>query len=66
MTRVCFACGSDLPRSEFSKSQWSRGVGNSRCAECVQESHWDGAEKPTARRNDSCAHDWDNWDEPDA
>jgi hypothetical protein len=66
MPRVCFACGSDLPRSAFSRSQWSRGVGNSRCAECVQESHWAGARKATARRNDALAHDWDNWDNPDA
>lgn len=66
MPRVCSACGSDLPRSAFSKSQWSRGVGSSRCAECVQESHWEGAQKATARLNNSLAHDWNNWEEPDA
>jgi hypothetical protein len=35
--RVCAACGHDLDRDEFSKNQWSLGVGISRCTLCVSE-----------------------------
>jgi len=37
MSRVCAACGYDLSSSEFSNNQWSKGVGISRCRECVSE-----------------------------
>jgi hypothetical protein len=36
-SRDCAACGYELSRSEFSNNQWSKGVGTSRCRECVSE-----------------------------
>jgi len=36
-SRVCAACGNDLNSSDFSTKQWSKGVGTSRCRECVSE-----------------------------
>jgi len=35
--RVCAACGYNLRSSEYSTNQWSKGVGTSRCRECVAE-----------------------------
>lgn len=35
--RVCAACGYDLDSDEFSRNQWVKGVGISRCTECVSE-----------------------------
>jgi hypothetical protein len=36
-SRVCCACGHDLSSSEYSRNQWAKGVGMSRCSECVSE-----------------------------
>jgi hypothetical protein len=35
--RVCAACEGHLKRSDFSTSQWSKGVGIARCSNCVRE-----------------------------
>ena len=35
--RVCCACGNDLDSDEFSRNQWAKGVGISRCSDCVKE-----------------------------
>ena len=35
--RVCCACGKDLDSDEFSRNQWSKGVGFSRCTLCIEE-----------------------------
>eukprot|EP01033_Poteriospumella_lacustris_P023339 gene23339-gene18514 len=35
--RVCSACGYDLDSDYYSRNQWSKGVGYSRCRTCVQE-----------------------------
>jgi hypothetical protein len=35
--RICSACGKDLGQDEYSRNQWSKGVGVSRCTFCVQE-----------------------------
>lgn len=34
-SRVCCACYTDLPRSDFTVAQWKKGGGASRCAGCV-------------------------------
>eukprot|EP00656_Telonema_subtile_P035422 TRINITY_DN393_c0_g1_i1.p1 TRINITY_DN393_c0_g1~~TRINITY_DN393_c0_g1_i1.p1 ORF type:complete len:392 (+),score=85.11 TRINITY_DN393_c0_g1_i1:191-1366(+) len=34
-TRECTGCEGELPRAEFSRTQWLKGVGASRCARCV-------------------------------
>jgi hypothetical protein len=34
---VCSGCGYDLESSDFSRNQWAKGVGLSRCTECVSE-----------------------------
>ena len=49
--RVCAACDVNLDRTDFSKSQWSRGAGVSRCMGCV--SGGEGAADSSARRNHS-------------
>jgi hypothetical protein len=35
--RVCSACGYDISVDDFSRNQWAKGVGVSRCMICVQE-----------------------------
>lgn len=35
--RVCAGCGHDLDRGEFSRKQWAKGGGRSRCAQCMYE-----------------------------
>eukprot|EP01038_Epipyxis_sp_PR26KG_P011201 gene11201-15022_t len=35
--RVCAGCGYDLSMGDFSRNQWMKGVGYSRCTECVSE-----------------------------
>lgn len=35
MARECAACGEDLNRSDYTKSQWAKGKGWSRCYTCV-------------------------------
>ena len=35
--RVCSACGLDISVDDFSRNQWAKGVGVSRCMLCVQE-----------------------------
>ena len=35
--RVCAGCDEELPKDEFSRTQWRKGVGFSRCEECVRE-----------------------------
>ena len=52
--RVCAACSLDLPRSDFSRNQWSsKGTSNgSRCISCVAEGRSAAPELlPTARLN---------------
>lgn len=36
-SRVCAGCGSDLERGYFSRSQFRKGMGHSRCSLCVAE-----------------------------
>ena len=33
--RGCSKCGMEKPKSEFSKNQWSKNVGDSKCAACI-------------------------------
>lgn len=35
--RVCSACGHDISVDDFSRNQWAKGVGVSRCMICIQE-----------------------------
>jgi hypothetical protein len=35
VNRCCRDCGESLPISEYSRNQWSRGIGVSRCRFCV-------------------------------
>lgn len=52
--RVCSACGLDISADEFSRTQWARGVGVSRCMICIQEGiARDSNGFETARENNS-------------
>jgi hypothetical protein len=35
--RSCAGCNEELERREFSRNQWAKGVGRSRCTLCIQE-----------------------------
>lgn len=52
MSRCCAACNVNLSRGNFSKNQWLKPVGTSRCIECVNLGRSAGGEE-SARRNDS-------------
>ena len=55
-SRMCAECREVYDAEDFSKNQWSKGVGTSRCKYCVQGSSGPGAERPpSARDNHSCA-----------
>lgn len=36
VTRTCSSCSKDLPKSEYSKKQWSKKVSQSKCKTCVE------------------------------
>lgn len=49
--RVCSGCATDLPRAEFSSTQWSKGVGlGSRCRPCVAHNVDPGSAVARVRR----------------
>ena len=53
--RACADCGEVYDREDYSKNQWNKGIGSSRCSWCVQ-----GLQPPTggpssARENESCS-----------
>jgi hypothetical protein len=51
--RSCSGCNENLYKSEFSKNQWTKGVGISRCQLCVKELvEIDSNGFGTARKND--------------
>lgn len=49
MSRVCAACGRNLPQSSYTANQYTKGPGVSRCASCVHGHHSD---TPSARQVD--------------
>ena len=55
--RHCSSCGRNLDRSSYSRNQWSKPVGVSRCHACVGGGGGDSSpsnlERESARRNDS-------------
>lgn len=55
--RVCAACSQDLPRSAFSRNQWSsKGTsGGSRCSDCVAGGFTAAAESLPAARVNACS-----------
>lgn len=60
MSRACIACQRYLDRDAFSRNQWSKGVGASRCSGCVhgggggRGGYGGGYGKVTERTNGSC------------
>jgi Alpha-kinase family len=52
--RVCAGCGKNLDRDQFTRNQWSKQVGISRCSECIQEGvSRDGTGFETVRSNNA-------------
>ena len=53
--RSCAACGRCLSKDCYSKTQWSKGDGISRCSGCLHQNHGGTAIDPaqTARRNNA-------------
>lgn len=56
--RHCSSCGRNLQKDSFSRTQWSKPVGISRCYACVEggnsrNNNSSALERQTARRNDS-------------
>ena len=64
-SRACAQCGRVRDSEDFSKNQWRKGIGLSRCTRCI---HGKGGAKAnsldyeTARRNQSTLSTWDSWD----
>jgi len=57
--RVCAGCGTDLKFEQFSKNQWSKPVGVSRCRLCVSEGIVRNADDfGTARHNHTTKNTW--------
>ncbi|RSL79076.1 hypothetical protein CEP52_017568, partial [Fusarium oligoseptatum] len=50
MSRICAACGRNLPQSSYTANQYSKGPGVSRCASCV---HGHPFDTPSERESDS-------------
>ena len=53
--RACAECGALHDREDYSKNQWSKGVGVSRCSWCVQGLPQASSRPSSARENDACA-----------
>ena len=47
---VCADCRRDLPQTSYTSSQWSKGLGLSRCASCV---HSHSSDTPATQQSDS-------------
>ena len=64
--RACAQCAEVLPRDEYSKNQYSKGLGLSRCSSCVHGIGSGGGPSgsQTARRNNATEASIDNLDHP--
>lgn len=68
MSRGCAECGRHLQHSSFSKNQWSKGAGTSRCNACVNKGPSNATQREaesvslTSRYNDSTSSVYTNYD----
>ncbi len=59
ITRSCSACGSRLPKTEFSKNQWNKGK-TARCKSCVESKITTSQETTTSAMEDVEMEDAEN------